>query len=331
MNNRIDWIDSVKFYALLFVILGHHVIYGINIGYFWTFHMPLFFWVNGYLWKEKSNFLVVIRKAIKNYIVPYIFGSMFAIIFCRYLREKIFVNCLRITDWYHSPFYIFEESFYYWRGWSLLWFLPCLFIANILFFLLLKVASKRKILMYSLLCVSSMIGVWLSCSDILLLGQINNALVAIVFMYAGYIYSHDFKLASKPLKQGAVLSLVLIYVVSAHKKIFVDMGSSKYPFYPICILAALGGIIVFVYIVKQLPCFKMILFFGKNSLIVYLVHAIEHNFIPWSEIKEYTMYTLNMKQFGADILLYVIRVGMIMAISAIIIGGINKIRCKCTH
>lgn len=53
--NRLNWIDWAKTFAILFVVFGHipeeKDIFFIN--YIVQFHMPLFFFISGYLTKKE--------------------------------------------------------------------------------------------------------------------------------------------------------------------------------------------------------------------------------------------------------------------------------------
>lgn len=70
MNNRIEWIDMAKGYGVILVILGH---FGLEkLGYWiYSFHMPLFFFLAGYVFKEKlkiKDFVLNKNKEVDNSI-----------------------------------------------------------------------------------------------------------------------------------------------------------------------------------------------------------------------------------------------------------------------
>lgn len=73
IENRINWIDWAKTIAILFVIFGHipQEKGSFPINYIVTFHMPLFFFISGYLTKKE----VLNNKTCKKYwhtlIFPY--------------------------------------------------------------------------------------------------------------------------------------------------------------------------------------------------------------------------------------------------------------------
>lgn len=97
ISKRIIWIDIVKIFACILVVLGHlHMsmmlsnYYAKEAIYYWfpiqtiyTFHVPLFFVCSGYLYQMKSfggsiiddHIKTIISKGL-NLIIPYIFFSL---------------------------------------------------------------------------------------------------------------------------------------------------------------------------------------------------------------------------------------------------------------
>uniref|UniRef100_UPI001C2F5592 acyltransferase family protein n=1 Tax=Micrococcus sp. GbtcB5 TaxID=2824750 RepID=UPI001C2F5592 len=58
-TNRVEWIDTAKGMGIFLVILGHTGSLGGRItNYIYSYHMPLFFFLSGYLFSvgKYSNF-----------------------------------------------------------------------------------------------------------------------------------------------------------------------------------------------------------------------------------------------------------------------------------
>ena len=83
MKTKINYIDYSKGIAILFVIFGH-VYWGNNIVTTWiySFHMPLFFIISGFLLKLNKNkdTKSMILKKFKSLMVPYILFSIISIL-----------------------------------------------------------------------------------------------------------------------------------------------------------------------------------------------------------------------------------------------------------
>lgn len=74
-NNRDNTFDIIKGIGILLVIIGHLAHgYGVLIPIIYTFHMPLFFIVSGYFYKEKGVKELFYRdfRVLSNTIFNYI-------------------------------------------------------------------------------------------------------------------------------------------------------------------------------------------------------------------------------------------------------------------
>ena len=70
-TKRILWIDFAKVLGIWLVYLGHSKIPPFAQQYIYAFHMPLFFFLSGYLEKEQSIGKTIIHN-IKTLIIPYV-------------------------------------------------------------------------------------------------------------------------------------------------------------------------------------------------------------------------------------------------------------------
>ena len=84
MNKRVEWIDIAKGYGILFVIIGHLYLQDSFLTtQIYTFHMPLFFFLSGYVFSAKKyNFNEFIKRKAKTILVPYFALGVCMIIFC---------------------------------------------------------------------------------------------------------------------------------------------------------------------------------------------------------------------------------------------------------
>ena len=136
MKEKINYIDYSKGIAILFVIFGH-VYSGNNIATTWiySFHMPLFFIISGFLLKLNKNkdTKSMILKKFKSLMVPYILFSIINI-----------VGFYLIKDLSYEVFKgnIFNTITLF--GIGALWFLPALFISETLFLFEKNNISKNK-------------------------------------------------------------------------------------------------------------------------------------------------------------------------------------------
>lgn len=139
-TEHLEWADILKGIGILTVVWGHA---GSKVSFymFW-FHMPLFFWISGYLYRYKptqKGVYYLIRKA-KHLLVPYLF----------YLGLLTFI-VLAFDLWKGQPaaqFWSQNWKAFLWGGsllegvYATFWFATCLFFVQVVYdFLCRRVSS----------------------------------------------------------------------------------------------------------------------------------------------------------------------------------------------
>jgi len=101
VQNRLIWIDYAKFIGIYLVIIGHTPLNSSIINFIYTFHMPLFFLISGYLHKQFS--IGVIKHNIKSLLIPYIL--LYIIYWIYPILKSIFTYTFSIQDIILKPFW----------------------------------------------------------------------------------------------------------------------------------------------------------------------------------------------------------------------------------
>jgi Fucose 4-O-acetylase and related acetyltransferases len=70
-QSRIEWIDSAMGIGILCVVLAHIYVNGYITDFIYLFHMPLFFFIGGYLYKPTDDYKGYFVKKVKHLLVPY--------------------------------------------------------------------------------------------------------------------------------------------------------------------------------------------------------------------------------------------------------------------
>lgn len=73
---RLEWIDITKGFAIILMVFGHSSIPKSISNYIWSFHMPLFFIISGFLYnasKYKSPLSLIKKKILYTYYTLYFF------------------------------------------------------------------------------------------------------------------------------------------------------------------------------------------------------------------------------------------------------------------
>lgn len=156
---RTGWIDICKAIAIYFMVLAHTGV-STNVSiWIHAFHMPVFFLLSGYCFNEvkNSNIFKLIKKRFCTLIIPYfIFGvSLFLFwdlalfVLHRKSEMRSISNLLSSILWNNADASTFGV---------IQWFLPCLFFAEIIFAILLKLVRNKPLYVAILLIGLSLIG-----------------------------------------------------------------------------------------------------------------------------------------------------------------------------
>lgn len=135
---HLNWIDVLRFFGIFAIYLGHlGEAAGKLYPFVFIYHVPLFFFVSGFLssYKKKAALDFVKEKFIKL-MLPYYFFSFISLVYFLILYNW------NLTDALH----IIKTSFYGIRNQLLsgsLWFFPCLFLMSIIHYVFLRLFGKE--------------------------------------------------------------------------------------------------------------------------------------------------------------------------------------------
>ncbi|SFM56217.1 acyltransferase family protein [Methanolobus profundi] len=277
---RHQWIDSLKGFAIILVVIGHlnDVSEGLN-TYIYSFHMPLFFFISGYLFnyqKYKNNSIQFIRKKINSLVIPYFTFTLISYLYyiiTDYMYEPNITNIELlgngiIYNLYTSIFAISKSIIN-----TPLWFLPCLFITELTYFYILTKVSEKKMKLMIILVASALIGYLYSSNvTIRLPWGLDIAFVAIIFYAAGNILKKHFQI-KQPTQNTYTLFLLFVFSLSfclLNKR--VDMYNLVYNNYILFYTSAFLGIIFYMHIFLKIEPSNILSYYGQNSIIILGIH-----------------------------------------------------------
>lgn len=267
MDSRINWIDMAKGYGIIFVMIGHLYIPAIT-PLIYTFHMPLFFFLSGYVFSTKSSIHIFIERKIKRLIIPYICLSIPLMIANIFFQDD--------GDFCSSNIMNEITSFIIQERHTTLWFIACLFMQNLLLYPIAKYASFRyQCILIFILCIVG-VSLW-RFSITALPWNFDVSLVAIPYFFIGYRMKTTHKdsiiaTTKKPIITTCVIILCILgygnYVYTGGR---VDLFDSTYQIEPLVYLTAFIGIIVVLYISMKTDN-HIIKYIGRNSLLFFAWH-----------------------------------------------------------
>lgn len=137
--SRLLWLDVLKGLGIIFVAVGHIYQNKIVFNWLYSFHMPLFFFAAGWVYKEKEV-VSTIKHRLFTIVVPYLSFGFMTLLYWQIIERK-----------FRSSDMSFAESFVgLLRGqYSLLdfnvhlWFLPAFFSLVVLYNILMRKCGRK--------------------------------------------------------------------------------------------------------------------------------------------------------------------------------------------
>ncbi|HOW15879.1 acyltransferase family protein [Methanosarcina sp.] len=307
---RLHWIDALKGIGIMLVVLAHHSLPIALDTYIFSFHMPLFFFISGFLFdfgKYTGSSVNFVKGRFRSLIVPYFCFALITCLFYFLLDTGFQPGVTNIKFFEHIT--ILENSILHGTYHILyalgpmisynppLWFLTCLFVTEILFYGLAKkyYGEPKKLVLW--ITVAGVIGYLYSVYvSFRIPWNVDVALAAIVFYGAGNLfrrltepetdsranlslkldtkYIEKFSRVEKYLPVTAILLslLYLGYLLKFPTDDKVNMNVMRYGGFFSFYILAFSGIFTFVYLFKKIGSSKILEYYGRNSLIILALH-----------------------------------------------------------
>lgn len=271
-NSRIAYLDMMKGIGIFLVVLGHVSSIGVLHHWIYSFHMPLFFFLSGFAF-HLSNKTEFIKRKASRVLIPYFLFSFLSFFYWVFI-ERFF----RPAD--VSPISAFLSMFVA-NGENspniALWFLPCLFVTELVFCTVWK-CYKSDIFLGTFLIFSSVIGFLLpNLIQIRLPWSLDTMFVAIVYYGIGYyLASRHMVLVNNLNKKSLymIFFLILFFLFSIGCLFLngpVDLNKAIYHNYFWFYFAALSGIF-FTLLLSKTFTNKVVRYFGENTLLILCIH-----------------------------------------------------------
>lgn len=267
LNNRIEEIDILKGVAIILVVMGHALSWAFDINHLenyhpdaliarnviYAFHMPLFFFLSGYVvdlgdkfW-DKSHVYKIIGKRIVSLLVPAL--------------TYILINSLLLRE------FVYE------------WFLPALFLNTFLFSFLKFISSNLK---FTLKAESIIFIAYFTIYALIpsSMEELKWDFKFFIFLYFGYL-GEKINILSLLQKYpivytSSIIAFVISFYVTFHLGYQVKLG----------LITGMTGILIMLVLstyIQHLPsCIKTkMLYIGKNTIVIYVLSNL---FVPKYQI-----------------------------------------------
>ncbi len=287
-KERIEWIDIARALTMFCVIVGHISPIGDIHTFMYSFHVPAFFFLSGIVTSCKGSFLQHTSKKIRTIMLPYYFFGIAAIAVYLLLGHLIpQSSMLSLKDCAYGLLYGSAKTDC--MKFNLhLWFLPVLFVMNIIIYPIRRIAGKLG-KPGAVMCVAAVISLVVSALiftykplNYFPLGA-DTAVRLFPFFVAGNAAS-CFESIMKPCKKSAisatlysVASVVLFTLTAAlaklnemktaegfHVNYFRDYYGNRLLFW----ITAIAGIAAVIAVSKLIPPVKPLTYVGQKTLAI---------------------------------------------------------------
>lgn len=282
--SRMNWLDFAKGIAMISVVLGHALDDDSSLSkLIYSFHMPFFFIMAGYLlnldkWGGAENFKSFAAKLFKRLLVPYYLTNiLFFPIWFVVCHELGHLNYF--WEWCtYKPLNFFTEIFIG-DGTNLvlgqLWFLPTLFLTQIILIFLYNHLIKigAKIFLFAVAIVSCA-GFVIKNFFLLLMG-LDIAFAMQIFLLAGILIRKHKVFDKMDFKLCGALILILLGVFYFNETIDVNTRIYGNP-----LLFYAGGLAGTLLVMKlsaliaNVNIFSVISYCGRQTMMVLVMHTI---------------------------------------------------------
>lgn len=284
-KQRFAYIDIYKAIGIIFMVMGHIGFGDVFDFFIHAFHMPMFFFVSGFLYKEKDvSFQRYVIKKTKTLLIPYLFFGIINFVVCNIIYGMD-ISPLMHLFWDNSDGLKISGA---------LWFLTAIYFTDIIF-----AAISRKI--------KNLITLGLISFGIATLGMILQLLeynvplsfgagcVGVFLFYLGYLCSYletrgiVTKILNMKIWQLLCFASIEIAFIFTNKPA-INMRGGTYAFIPLFWLNALFSSLILINVSRLLckildyfPIIKnfsttigkdSIVFLGFNQLVIFSVKYV---------------------------------------------------------
>ena len=276
-KRRYNWLDVIKAIAMLLVIFGHLGLVGVKEYQVYAsfIKLPLFFAGSGFVFNPKytENVKEFIKSRIQRILLPYFYLCFFICIFNIFIDKKPFKEWL--TESLESVF----------TGQIYMWFLPVLFLCNILMLFVFKIFKSKPvpIIIFAAACL---VTGYFTLPENRIFFNVNETLIAFPFCVFGYYFKTYMMNMNRAIRDVSGLVCLVLYAVLpiVYKSVtgnfnYINMNENYYACFFLDILIAFCGTYGVFILVQFLVVPKYVVLFGQNTMFYYAFHIPMCSFI----------------------------------------------------
>ncbi len=273
MTNRIAWIDYGKAIAIYLVVLAHTAIYKPAEAFIYTFHMPFFFFMSGYLFsfEKYPSYLQFAKRRFKQLIIPYVIFNVITYLLWLFVLRKVGDDAGETVSVFSPLLAALVVNAKAMVHDIPLWFLAALFLVENLYYLLYK-NEKYNIIVTLTLFLLAFLNTY---NKTRLPFCIDIALVALLFYHFGSVLR---KYGDKIFKPYLFVLSAIITVAVFFLNGKVAMHTDSYNNIFLFVAGGAAGCYFMAYFCKKMYDIfgesKIVQSVARNTLLICALHLI---------------------------------------------------------
>ena len=307
-TKRITWVDMAKGYGMIAVLIGH-LVQGSMLGNFvYSFHLPLFFFLSGYLFHADMDFISFLKKKARSILIPYFSLGIF-IVFFSVLYPCLFEHKYRTAKMFGYMLSQHFFAFLFQYRYGTVWYLSVLLGINLMMYFIVKMSKIRTqgLLVLSVLVLG--LYRYMVMNGRVLFWNFDATLTTMVFFWVGYALKRNeksFKCLLSWKFRAFLVPVFLLLNIACNIASFrmtgkgLELWAMSYGMPVFTYLSAFFGIAMIV-VLSSLFTVRPIRYIGEYSLVYFAWHqaliyplldelykSFGHN-NPWASVPDYFM------------------------------------------
>ncbi len=282
MNKRIEWIDTAKAVAIILVGIGHYSCPKLLMAFIYSFHMPLFFILSGITFNtSKYTFQQFLIRKLKTLVFPWWIAVVLYAVFQN--------TCLTLgMSGVHIPWInIIPRIFWHYRVGAydpVYWFIPCLFVTELLLYWILKLCKNRThIFVLMLVWLGAATAYYYGVGKVLVweidLIPLTAFYICIGILVKEWIINFIENSANLKLILIGISSMAIAFILSCWNlnitgNIF-GISDIRYGNMGLAVVASFAGSLGVIVLCKYISC-GLLKYIGRNSLMFYLLQPFTY-------------------------------------------------------
>ena len=262
-KHRIGWIDTLRGIGIFYVTFGHLYPWFLIEKHIYSFHMFLFFFLSGYLYKQPKSIKPFICKKAKNLLIPFAFWNVLS------TTIEIIINGDFASN--ISKMFIVEGEL----CWNTpIWFLIVLFFVEIIFATLDNIRIKIRNILFVLLVAAISLVLAGFIGSYCMIFKITLIPIGLLYYCVGYVVRNVPIYITNSKKVVILFFAVIINIIFG---VILNPRISVAHFYYgnliYCLFGGVSGIIIYLIVSKYLCAKfhiinKFISRIGAHSMII---------------------------------------------------------------